>query len=95
MAENSRRRYALCVQAEEGEDIEVRKVYEVLPDELAAKRRHVRVVDESGEDYMYPAELFVLFDLPREVERALRQRSTPGTKKPADKALQRASQTRR
>ena len=72
MVENSRRRYALCVQAEGGEDIDVRKVYEILPDELAAKRRHVRVVDESGEDYLYPAEFFVLLDLPREVERAVR-----------------------
>ena len=81
MVENSRRRYALCVQADEGEDIVVRKVYEVLPDELAAKRRHVRVVDESGEDYLYPAELFVLLDLPREVERALRPRSTQRTKR--------------
>ena len=81
MVENSRRRYVLCVQADEGEDIEVRKVYEVLPDELAAKRRHVRVVDESAEDYLYPAELFVLLDLPREVERALRQRSTRRTKR--------------
>lgn len=80
MIENSRRRYAVCVHAKEGEDIEVRKVYEVLPDELAAKRRHIRVVDESGEDYLYPAELFVLLDLSREVERALRPRSTRRTK---------------
>ena len=83
MVANSRRRYALCVQAEEGEDIEVRKVYEVLPDELAAKRRYIRVVDESGEDYLYPAELFVLLDLPRKVERVLRPKSTRQTKVPA------------
>ena len=72
MVENSRRRYALCVQADDDEDLEVRKVYEVLTDELAAKRRHLRVVDESGEDYLYPAEFFVLLDLPRKVERAVR-----------------------
>ena len=95
MVENSRHRYALCVQADEGEDIEVRKVYEVLPDEFAAKRRHVRVVDESGEDYLYPAELFVLLDLPREVERALRPRSTRRTKKHVNKAPQRTAQARR
>ena len=95
MAENSRRRYALCVQADEGEDIEVRKVYEVLPDELAARRRHVRVVDESGDDYLYPGELFVLLDLSREVERALRPRSTRRTKKHANKVLPRTGQARR
>lgn len=95
MVENSRRRYALCVQAEEGEDIEPRKVYAVLPDELAAKRRHIRVVDESGGDYLYPEELFVLLDLPREVERALRARSTRRPKKHANKALRRTGQARR
>ena len=95
MVENSRRRYALCVQADESEDIEIRKVYEILPDELAAKRRHVRVVDESGEDYLYPGERFILLDLSREVERALRPRSTRRTKKHANKALQRTAQARR
>jgi hypothetical protein len=43
--------------------LEVRKVYQALPDEAAAARKFVRVIDESGEDYLYPAELFVAIDL--------------------------------
>jgi hypothetical protein len=48
-----------------------RKVYQILPDAHAAKDKHVRVIDESGEDYLYPADYFVPLTLPREVERAL------------------------
>jgi len=85
MAEN-RCRYALCVQADEDEDLQVRKVYEVLPDELATQRGHIRVVDDSGEDYLYPAESFVLLDLPQEAQRALRPRSKPRSAKHANPA---------
>lgn len=94
MREN-RRRYALCVQADADEDLQLRKVYEVLPDALAAKRGHLRVVDESGEDYLYPAESFVLLDLPLEAERALRPQSKPRSAKHANPALQRTGQARR
>jgi hypothetical protein len=45
--------YVICVRAEESADIEIRKVYEVLPDDSAEKRGYLRVVDESGEDYLY------------------------------------------
>ena len=55
----SKRNYVVCIRAEESFDIEVRKIYEVLPDEVAAKRGYARVVDESGEDYLYPEEYFV------------------------------------
>ncbi|HEX5706401.1 MAG TPA: hypothetical protein VFX96_03855 [Pyrinomonadaceae bacterium] len=48
-----------------------RMVYQVLPDESAARSNYVRVIDNEGEDYLYPADYFVFVDLPREVERAL------------------------
>jgi len=38
------------------------KVYRVLPDEDAAKDDDFRVIDESGEDYLYPADYFVLIE---------------------------------
>lgn len=53
------------------DDLKVRTVYQVLPDESAARSDYLRVVDETGEDYLYPAGLFVPIDLPREAERAL------------------------
>jgi hypothetical protein len=93
MAEK-RSRYAVCVQAGPDEDLQVRTVYEVLPDELAAKRGHLRVVDESGEDYLYPAESFVLLDLPQGAERALRLRLKPRRARHANSPLQRMGSAR-
>ena len=66
--------YVICVRAEESADIEVRKVYEVLPDDTAGKRGHLRVVDESGEDYLYPKECFAPVQLPEEAVRAFTSR---------------------
>jgi hypothetical protein len=67
-------RFAICLKNKGCEDLTVRKVYQVLPDEKANQRGLVRVIDESGEDYLYPASFFFLIDLPQKVERVLRQR---------------------
>lgn len=67
----SKRRYVICVRGEPETDLEVRKVYQVLPDESAQSQGHIRVVDESGEDYLYPAEWFVPVEVSAEAERAL------------------------
>jgi len=66
-----KKKFAICVRNEGAEDLEIRKVYQILPDARAAKDSYVRVIDESGEDYLYPADYFVPLTLPREVERAL------------------------
>jgi hypothetical protein len=64
-------RFVVCVNNNECEDLEVRKLYQVLPDEAAAADGLLRVVDESGEDYLYPAELFLQIELPQAIEKAL------------------------
>ena len=51
--------------------LELHKIYQVIPDEDAARDGDLRVIDESGEDYLYPAELFLKIELPQEIERAL------------------------
>ena len=51
--------------------LELRKIYQVLPDEDAARHGDLRVIDESGEDYLYPADYFVLIEVPSETARAL------------------------
>ena len=51
--------------------LEVRKIYQILPDAEAATQGYVRIVDESGEDYLYPAAYFIAIDLPRAVQAAL------------------------
>jgi len=50
--------------------LELHKIYWVLPDEDAAKDDDLRVIDESGQDYLYPIDFFVLIDVPKAVERA-------------------------
>jgi hypothetical protein len=64
--------YGLCI--DDGgypESLEVRKIYPVLPDEKAASRNYVRIIDETGEDYLYPMKYFVVLNLPPEVIAAL------------------------
>ena len=66
-------RYALCLKNKNCEDLVVRKIYPVIPDEKAEKENHIRVIDESGENYLYPASYFFIIELPQKVERALRR----------------------
>jgi hypothetical protein len=56
---------------EDCEDLELRKIYQVLPDEVAAEDGYIRVIDESGEDYLYPADYFLPIELSKDLEKAL------------------------
>ena len=67
--------FALCVEDGGMEDVEARKVYQVLPDREASREGYVRVIDESGEDYMYPSDLFVPAKLPAAVVRRFKRRA--------------------
>ena len=60
-------RFAVCVQTDDPELLIPRKIYEVSP----LVNGHVSVVDEAGEMTIYPAENFILLELPREVEEML------------------------
>ena len=65
--------YAVCIRnAGFGASLEVRKLYPVVDDPDAEANNLIRVIDESGEDYVYPARLFQRLTLPREIQRALR-----------------------
>jgi hypothetical protein len=66
-----RAEFVLCIQNEGCDDLEIRKVYQVVPDPAAAQDGYLRVIDESGEDSLYPAEYFVPVELPDEVLKAL------------------------
>jgi hypothetical protein len=70
-------RFAICIN--DGgypESLEVLKIYQVVPDPDAAKHRQLRVIDESGEDYLYFEELFIQVDFPASVEMVLSQAAT-------------------
>lgn len=62
-AKRTKTRFAICISSDGCDDLEVWKVYRLLPDRSAAKDDFLRVVDESGEDYLYPANRFVVIDL--------------------------------
>ena len=64
--------YVLCIENKDCEDLEKRKVYQILSDEEASKEGYLRVIDESGEDYLYPESYFVHVQLPHEAQEALR-----------------------
>ena len=64
--------FALCVENKDCDDLEKRKIYQVLPDEEAEKEGYLRVIDESGEDYLYPQSYFVPVKLPRAAQEALK-----------------------
>jgi hypothetical protein len=69
-------RFAVCINnTEHPASIELYKIYRVLPDEEATKDGDLRLIDESSEDYPYPADLFVLIEVPKAVQRALLQTS--------------------
>ena len=72
--------FAICVDnCEYPASLELHKAYRVLPDQDAEQDGDMRIVDESGEDYVYPASYFVLLDLPRSTVMALSKAYSPAT----------------
>jgi len=63
--------FAICVQSQPESDLETWKVYRVLSDPQAEAAGCWRVIDESGEDYLYPQHYFVALELPPEVQAKL------------------------
>ena len=64
--------FAVCVKNVGNEaSLEVRKLYEVIPDPDAEVDGMIRVIDEAGEDYLFPAAYFIVAPLPAAVERAV------------------------
>jgi len=65
-------KFAVCINNEDYEaSLELHKIYRVLPDEHAAIDGDIRVIDESGEDYLYPADWFFFIELLRALEKSL------------------------
>jgi hypothetical protein len=66
------RQFVICINNDDyPASLETRKIYEVLSDSDAGEHGQIRVVDESGEDYLYPQENFIPVDLPRNTEEAV------------------------
>ena len=67
----SETQFVLCIENGGCEDLEIRKLYQILPDEKAAQEGYLRIVDESQEDYLYPESYFIFLKLPRKAQEAL------------------------
>lgn len=69
-------RYAVCIANEEHEaSLERNKVYAVIPDARAEADGLIRVIDEDGEGYLYPAKWFVAIEVPRAVQESVSKAS--------------------
>ena len=65
-------RFVICVDnSEYPVSLELHKIYRVIPDKEAQTDGDMRIIDESGEDYLFPADYFIPVDLPQTVVRAL------------------------
>ncbi len=67
-----RQQFVVCIRNKGYEaSLERRKIYAALPDAEAAKHKQLRIIDESGEDYLYPDAYFARIDLPQPLRKAL------------------------
>ena len=73
----SDKRFAICVRTDDADLLTPRMIYQILPDESAANSNYVRVVDNEGEDYLYPARYFVFVDFPASAKLALSRAKVP------------------
>jgi len=71
--------FAVCVDnSQYPASLEVDKMYRVIPDQEAEQDGDVRVIDESGEDYLFPANLFIPVEVPRDSEQRLMESFSQG-----------------
>ena len=72
LSRDSTPRFVVCIENANYEaSLELHKIYPVVPDPDAAQDGDLRIIDESGEDYLYSADRFVTIDVPKSLERAM------------------------
>ena len=72
----AQQQFAICIQNDEYlASLELWKIYQVLPDSEAKQQHYIRVIDESGEDYLYPEDYFIPIELPQVVQDAMRSKT--------------------
>ncbi len=67
--------FAICINTDDPDLLTPRRIYQVLPDESAERSDCIRVIDNEGKDYLYPAAYFLFVDFPPAAQRALLQAS--------------------
>ena len=70
MTQSFKKQFVICIRNDDyPASLEPRKIYRVIEDTDASSLNLLRVIDESGEDYLYPANYFIAIKLPRPAER--------------------------
>ena len=68
---SDQRQFVICIADQNYDDLQVLKIYQCLPDEKAEEESYIRVIDDSGEDYLYPAKYFIETHFPDSVTKQL------------------------
>jgi len=67
-------KFAICLDNKDYRaSLKPKKLYEIIPDSQAAKHKMIRIIDESGEDYLFPETLFAELPLPEQIAEKLRK----------------------
>ncbi len=75
--QKSKPQFAICINTDDPGVLTPRMIYEVLSDESAVKSNYIRVIDNEGEDYLYPADYFIFVNFPQTIEQTLLRISLP------------------
>jgi len=71
-------KFVVCIKNDGySASLELFKIYRLIPDARAEEHGLVRVVDESGEDYLYPADYFAPIELPEIIKQAMEKAAVP------------------
>jgi hypothetical protein len=63
--------FVICIRTEDEDLLTLRRIYQVIEDESAARSNYLRIIDNEGEDYLYPADYFIKVEFSKEVEQVL------------------------
>jgi hypothetical protein len=72
--------FVICIYTDDPDLLTPRMIYEVIPDESAAKSNYLRVIDNEGEDYLYPADYFISVKFPHTIDQKLLRIPLPITR---------------
>ena len=76
MSDSQTNKIAICINNKDYlASLEIRKIYQILPDEVAKQHQMIRIIDESGEDYLYPENYFIVIELPEIAEKLFTEAS--------------------
>jgi len=76
-SQKSKPQFVICINTDDPDLLTPRTIYEAIPDENAAKSNYLRVIDNEGEDYLYPANYFISVNFSHTIEQKLSRISFP------------------